>query len=250
VPIFRRGDVELAFLDEGVGDPIVLVHGFASNADVNWVYPGWVATLTKAGCRVIALDLRGHGSSTKFYDPAAYHSATMAEDVLGLVDHLALPQTDVMGYSMGARVVAFMALAQPERVRSLILGGLGIHLVDGVGLPSSIADALEAPSLSDVQDPTGRVFRAFADQTRSDRAALAACVRGSRQTLTAEDVGRLQPPTLIAVGTKDTVAGSAQALAELIPKARVLDIVGRDHMLAVGDKVFKQGVLDFLAQRP
>ena len=72
---FQHEGVEIAFLDEGEGDPIVLVHGFASTAEVNWVYPGWVATLTNAGRRVIALDNRGHGVSSKLYDPAAYHSA-------------------------------------------------------------------------------------------------------------------------------------------------------------------------------
>jgi pimeloyl-ACP methyl ester carboxylesterase len=154
-----------------------------------------------------------------------------------------------MGYSMGARVAAFLALAQPMRARSLILGGLGSHLVDGVGLPASIALALEAPTLADVPDATGRTFRAFADQTRSDRAALAACIRGSRQTLAPVEVGAMRAPTLIAVGTKDAVAGSAQELAALMPHAQVLDIPDRDHMLAVGDKVFKQGVLDFLARR-
>ena len=87
---FRHGKVEIAFLDEGEGEPIVLVHGFASNKEVNWVYPGWVSTLTRAGRRVIALDDRGHGASTKLYDPAAYHSGLMAEDVRALIDHLDL----------------------------------------------------------------------------------------------------------------------------------------------------------------
>jgi pimeloyl-ACP methyl ester carboxylesterase len=249
VPRFRHGEVELAFLDEGQGEPVVLVHGFASNAAVNWAYPGWVVTLTRAGRRSIALDLRGHGASTKLYAPAAYHSAIMAQDVHALIEHLRLPQVDVVGYSMGARIGAFLALAHPERLRSLILGGLGGHLVAGVGLPTSIADALEAPSLADVKDPTGRMFRAFAEQTGSDLAALAACIRGSRQTLTPEEVAKIRVPTLIAVGTKDAFAGSAQGLAALMPQAEALDIPGRDHMLAVGDKVFKQGVLDFLARR-
>ena len=115
MPMFRRGDVEIAFLDQGAGDPILLVHGFASNAAVNWVYPGWVATLNGAGLRVIALDNRGHGSSTKCYDPIAYHSATMAEDAHALLDHLDVPRADVMGYSMGARISAFLAVANPER---------------------------------------------------------------------------------------------------------------------------------------
>ena len=87
---FRHDGVEIAFLDEGEGEPIVLVHGFASTAAVNWVHPGWFATLTRAGRRVIALDNRGHGASSKFYDPAQYHTARMAEDVRALLDHLDL----------------------------------------------------------------------------------------------------------------------------------------------------------------
>jgi pimeloyl-ACP methyl ester carboxylesterase len=245
---FQHDGVDIAFLDEGEGEPIVLVHGFASNAQVNWVYPGWVATLTKAGRRVIALDNRGHGASAKLYDPAAYHSARMADDVRALLDHLGLGRADVMGYSMGARITAFFALANPTRLRRAILGGLGSHLVEGVGLPESIADALEAPTLADVSDPTGRVFRAFAEQTRSDLAALAACIRGSRQTLTREQVAAIDAPVLVAVGAKDTVAGSAHALAALLPAGRALDIPGRDHMLAVGDKVFKEAALAFLGE--
>ena len=151
---------------------------------------------------------------------------------------------------MGARIAAYLALAHPERVRRLILGGLGLRLVEGVGLPQSIAEALEAPSLRDVSDPQGYAFRAFAQQTKSDLRALAACIRGSRQTLAQDEVARIGTPTLIAVGTKDDVAGSAQALAALMPNARALDIPGRDHMLAVGDKVFKAGVVDFLQEQP
>lgn len=247
---FRHDGIAIAYLDEGEGEPIVLVHGFASTKEVNWLNPGWVSTLTKAGRRVIALDNRGHGASDKPDAPAAYHSALMAEDVRALLDHLEIPRADVMGYSMGARISAFLARAHPARVRSVVLGGLGSRLVDGVGLPESIADALEAPSLADVRDPQGRTFRAFAEQTKSDLKALAACIRGSRQTLSRDDCAGLAMPVLVAVGTKDDVAGSAQALAALLPHGQALDIPGRDHMLAVGDRVFKQGVLDLLAHRP
>jgi pimeloyl-ACP methyl ester carboxylesterase len=246
---FEHDGVEIAFLDVGDGEPIVLVHGFASTAEVNWLHPGWVATLTKAGRRVIALDNRGHGASAKLYDPAAYHSAIMAEDVRALFDHLDVPLADVMGYSMGARIIAFLALAHPGRLRKAVFGGLGSHLVDGTGLPESIAEALEAPSFADVHDLEGRRFRAFAEQTKSDLRALAACIRGSRQTLSHAEAAAIRVPVLIAVGSNDPVAGSAEELATLLPFGRALDIPRRDHMQAVGDKVFKDAVLAFLAER-
>jgi pimeloyl-ACP methyl ester carboxylesterase len=250
MPQFSNGPVEIAYLDEGDGEPILLIHGFASSKEVNWVNPGWVSTLTRAGRRAIALDNRGHGRSSKLYDPADYHTEKMADDARALLDHLGIGRADVMGYSMGARITAFLTQRHPERVRSAVLGGLGIHLVDGVGLPESIAEALEAPSLADVNDPQGRTFRAFADQTQSDRRALAACIRGSRQEMARADAARLAVPVLIAIGSKDTVAGSPDELAAIIPGAQAVSIPNRDHMLAVGDKVYKEAVLKFLGERP
>ncbi|MFZ2065650.1 MAG: alpha/beta hydrolase [Xanthobacteraceae bacterium] len=249
MPQFSHDGVEIAFFDQGEGEPIVLVHGFASTKEVNWNMPGWVSTLTGAGRRVVALDNRGHGASAKLYDPAAYRSAIMAEDVRALIDHLGLPRADVMGYSMGARISAFLALAHPEQVRSVVLGGLGMGLINGVGDPERIARGLEAPSLADVADPGARQFRSFAEQTRSDLRALAACMRGSRQTLSREEVGRIAVPLLVAVGSNDTIAGAPEELAALVPNAQALVIPNRDHMLAVGDKTYKAGVLEFLNKR-
>jgi pimeloyl-ACP methyl ester carboxylesterase len=250
MPNFTHDGVEIAYLDEGEGEPIVLIHGFASNKEVNWVGPGWVTTLTRAGRRVIALDNRGHGQSTKLYDPAAYHSSIMASDALALIEHLGLPRADVMGYSMGARNTAFLALAHPERTRSAVLGGLGSRLVEGVGLPDTIADALEAPAGTVISDPVAYLFRAFGEQTKSDLRALAACLRGSRQMLSRAEVGQIAVPLLVAVGSTDPIAGSPEELAALIPGAKALVIPGRDHMLAVGDRTYKAGVLDFLSKRP
>jgi pimeloyl-ACP methyl ester carboxylesterase len=249
MPSFHNGDVEIAYLDEGEGDPIVLVHGFASTKNVNWVYPTWVSELRKNGRRVVALDNRGHGESAKLYDPSQYSIPLMAGDVIALMDHLSIPRADVMGYSLGGRMTAWLGLTRPERLRSAILGGIGIAMVEGGGPGENVAEALEAPSLDGVSDPVGRTFRAFADQTRSDRHALAACLRGSRGLMTREEVRGISVPVLIAVGTADEVAGSAQALGELIPHAEVLDIPNRDHMRAVGDKVYKTGVANFLARR-
>jgi pimeloyl-ACP methyl ester carboxylesterase len=249
MPSFNNGAVEIAYLDEGEGDPIFLVHGFASSKNVNWVYPGWVSELRKDGRRVIALDNRGHGESAKLYDPAQYDIATMASDVIALMDHLAIPRADIMGYSLGSRMAAVLAHDEPQRLRSAVLGGIGIGLIEGGGPGENVAVALEAPSLEDATDPVGRTFRAFADQTRSDRRALAACLRGSRRLMTQQEAADIDVPVLIAVGSNDEIAGSAEALGRIIPQSQVLAIPNRDHMRAVGDKIYKTGVIDFLSQR-
>ena len=250
MPSFRHGDVELAYLDQGAGDPIVLVHGFASNKETNWVQPGWVSTLTRDNRRVIALDNRGHGQSTKLYDPADYHTDLMAADVAALIRHLGFKRADVMGYSLGARISAVLAARHPEAVRSVILGGVGIKLVEVAGLHSDVASALERPSIEDVTDPQGRAFRLFAEQTKSDLKALAACLRGSRQALERSDLAAVQAPVLVAAGTKDDIAGSPHGLAALFANGQALDIPNRDHMVAVGDRVYKAAVLAFLKERP
>jgi pimeloyl-ACP methyl ester carboxylesterase len=249
MPSFHNGDVEIAYLDEGEGDPIVLVHGFASSKTVNWVYPTWVSELRKHGYRVIALDNRGHGDSEKLYDPESYHIGIMAGDITALMDHLKIERADIMGYSLGGRMTAWLAHRVPQRLRSAILGGIAMGLIEGGGPGENVAKALEADALEDVTDPIGRTFRAFADQTRSDRRALAACLRGSRRLMTREEAADITVPVLIAVGTEDEIAGSASELGKIIPGSKVLDIPNRDHMRAVGDKVYKTGVLEFLSQR-
>jgi len=247
---FDSDGVRIAYLDEGEGEPILLIHGFASNIAANWIDPQWVRTLRQAGRRVIALDNRGHGESDKLYEPERYGAPEMAEDARRLLDHLGIERTDVLGYSMGARIAAFLVFAHPERVRSVIFGGLGIHMVRGMVGSGPLAKALEAPRLEDVTNDTARSFRIFAEQTKSDLKALAACMRGPREKVPREKLGEITVPVLVAVGSEDVIGGSGAALAELIPSAQFLEITGRDHMKAVGDSKFKQGVLDFLTSRP
>jgi pimeloyl-ACP methyl ester carboxylesterase len=252
---FSSEGVDIAFIDvapqgRDLNEPILLIHGFASNHRINWINPRWVETLTAAGRRVVAFDNRGHGQSEKLHAPADYHADLMTKDAANLLAHLGVERADVMGYSMGARIASFLALAEPSRVRSLVLGGLGDRLVRDGGLPETIAEALEAPSLDSLVDPTQRLFRGFAEQTKSDRVALAACVRGSRRNLTRAEAARITQPTLVAVGERDTLAGDPAKLVALFPRAELLVIPGRDHNLAVGDKAFKAGALDFLARRP
>src|SRR5262249_42268509 len=150
---FNNGAVEIAYLDEGEGEPIVLVHGFASTKNVNWVYPTWVSELRKSGRRVIALDNRGHGESAKLYDPAQYSIPDMAGDVVALMDHLDIARADVMGYSLGGRMTAWLALNRPHRLRSAILGGIGLAMIEGGGPGENVARALGAALIEGGTDP-------------------------------------------------------------------------------------------------
>lgn len=239
--------VRISYLDAGPRDgyPVLLIHGFASNAHVNWVFTGWVRTLSQAGYRVVALDNRGHGNSSKPHGPKNYTPELMASDSQALLDHLAIGQAHVMGYSMGARLSAFLAFATPEQVGTLVFGGLGSGMTEGVGEWSPVAEALLAPSIDDVSNEQGRAFRAFADQTKSDRRALAACIESSRKLVTPAQLAMLSMPALVAVGTRDDIAGSAESLAEKLPDGRVFRILNRDHMLAVGDRTYKAAVVEF-----
>ncbi|WP_208434221.1 alpha/beta fold hydrolase [Bartonella taylorii] len=250
IRFFEYDALRFAYREEGQGTPILLIHGFGSSARVNWYSTGWFRTLTEAGYRVIALDNRGHGDSVKSYDPSFYTPQAMASDAVRLLQHLELSKVHVMGYSMGARISAFMALLYPTHVHSVIFGGLGIGMVTGAGDWKPVAEALLAEDISTITNPRGLMFRKFADQTKSDRRALAACIITSKQELTASEVYKIKQPALVAVGSLDEIGGEAEPLAALLPYGEALLIPNRDHMFAVGDKVYKKGVIDFLSRYP
>jgi pimeloyl-ACP methyl ester carboxylesterase len=252
---FLSNGVGIAYLDfEPLAadrhEPIVLIHGFASTHAVNWLFTQWVKTLTEDGRRVVLFDNRGHGRSQKLYDPSAYSFDVMAGDVARLLDHLSIERADIMGYSMGGRIATYFALANPARTRSLLLGGVGVSLIEPEALPSGMAEAMEIERIEDIDDPSLKIFRGFAESTRSDLKALAACARGGRKGLDPAVLSRITAPTLVCVGTRDDVAGDPHPLAPLFQNVRIVDIPGRDHNRAVGDRAYKQAVLDFLAQRP
>jgi pimeloyl-ACP methyl ester carboxylesterase len=249
MPTFRHDNLDFYFIDEGAGDPIVLVHGFASSIEFNWIHPGWISTLRKAGRRVIALDNRGHGQSSKPHDPKAYGLPIMGGDVLALLDHVEVERADYLGYSMGGRIGTLLALTHPVRIRSAILGGIGASLITGPGSGGPIVEALEVPSAADVADPVARSFRQFAQQTKSDLRALAACMRGLDYRFRPEELAECRVPVLVARGGEDNIAGPGREIAEMIRGAEYLEIPRRNHMTAVGDKEFKAAAFDFLKRR-
>lgn len=242
---FQSDGIDIAYDVQGQGPPVVLIHGFASNARVNWESTGWIRTLVAAGHQVITFDNRGHGESAKLYDPAGYSATEMAEDARRLLDHLGLEAADVMGYSMGARLTALLAIRHPGRVRRAVLAGLAANMIRGLGGSETIARGLEAESLADVHDPTARAFRMFAEQTRSDLRALAACMRSARQIVTPDELARIRAPVLVVAGGADDTAGPVEPLVAAIPGARGLTLPGRDHMKAVGDRNYKEAVVEF-----
>lgn len=250
MPSFMSDDVKIAYEVYGEGDPILLIHGFASNAKVNWGSTGWVDLLTKAGRQVITIDNRGHGKSQKLYDPVNYEARTMATDSANLITHLGHQKVDVMGYSMGARLTALLGIYHGAQTRSLVIAGLAANMISGVGGSEEVVAALKAPSLAKAKGAQGKAFRSFAEQTGSDLEALAACMSSHRVLVSEEELRTIKAPTLVVAGSDDEIAGKVSTLVDAIPGAEGVVLEDKDHMKAVGDRGYKLSVLDFLDRRP
>ena len=226
------------------GPPIVLVHGFASDYQLNWVGTRWQETLTKAGHRVIGLDCRGHGSSDKPHDPDAYALEMMAADVRRLLDHLEITTVNYLGYSMGAKIGVQSMLDFPKRLERLVLGGVGWG--GAFRAASEIATALRG---GPIDGPAARTFYEFAKARPSnDLEALAACILGPQPEPDPAALAKITNPVLVAVGDQDDVVADVDRLIENIPTAKLVTIAGRNHMSAVPAGEFKKAALEFLEE--
>ncbi len=246
MPSFLSDGIEIAYDISGDGRPVLLIHGFASSGAINWLNTGWVAALNAAGYRTVAMDNRGHGRSRKLYDSRLYLAHQMADDAANLLTHLGLERAPVIGFSMGARIAAFLMLRHPLRVPCAVWGGMGANLMSGMDDSEEIAAALTADTLAEVTGEVGRRFRIFADHSKADRAALAACVVASREPMPAADVRRIAAPVLVAVGEHDEMAGGLEPLVALLPAGEGFVIPKRNHMLSTGDPKFKAAAIRFL----
>lgn len=247
---FQSGDLRLAYEDiipEGPQDGVmVLVHGFATSAQENWRRLGWLTALERKGRRAVALDLRGHGQSDKPHDPAAYGRAMMAGDIAALMDHLGIERCDVMGYSLGAYLGMGFALAHPERVNHLILGGIGQRKEDRLSRIMTLAEAMRVTDPETIADPILKGFRRFAEAEGADKEALAACSQGADLPPAMVGAARLAMPTLVVAGALDEIAGDPRALADAIPDAKCVVIPGCDHFTTIPHALYKAAVFDFL----
>jgi pimeloyl-ACP methyl ester carboxylesterase len=241
--------LRIAYETSGEGDPVLLIHGFASSRVQNWRATAWYKALDDAGFRVIAFDCRGHGESDKPRDPLYYSYDKMAGDAL-LVLHAAGFQTAyIVGYSMGGHLGIEILMNHPQAIRKLAVAGVGESYLRGqFDRRFAIADAILEPDISRIGDPIAKGFRAFAGQPGKDREALAACMRGERRAYTAEELARAARPVLVICGEQDETSGVPGPLAAAFRDERAVIVPGRDHMSAVGDKVTKEAVVSFLRE--
>ena len=246
-----RDGVEVAVHRWGApGDrpPVVLQHGFAADSIRNWAASGIVGALLADGREVVAVDARGHGASDKPHDPERYGERTMATDLSEVADALDLDRFDVAGYSMGG-IVSLVLAGTDQRVRRLVVGGIGAGVVERGGLDTravrstALAAALETDDPASITDPTAAAFRTFADTTGADRLALAAHVRAIRADPL--PLGEIAAPTLVVAGDADPLAVRPQVLADAIAGARLVVVPG-DHLGAVRSPEFTAALVGFL----
>ncbi len=245
MPFFDSAGIRINYEDVGSGEPVILVHGFASTAEHNWGGTGWISALS-AKYRVIAPDVRGHGLSDKPQMPEAYGYAGMGADVTRLMDHLGLERALLMGYSMGSSIAIELMLSHPERFRTIVLGGIAYD--DGLEDKAdrdAIAEAYRADDPATIKSTVAKAYRRFAESMPNDLKALAALIDAERSLFEADKLAAVRMPVLIVVGTDDEAIGDPKPLATMIPSARLVMLEGRDHMTAPADQRFKDVVLEF-----
>ena len=239
-----RDGVRLAYREIGEGRPLVLIHGYFSNAFVNWIRYGHAEKLAAAGFRVIMPDLRAHGDSDKPHDPAAYPKDVLTDDGFALIEHLGLTDYDLAGYSLGGRTAVRM-LARGARPRRAVLSGMGMDgFLHTEGRGSYFHNVLT--NLGTFPRGTSEwMTEAFLKTTGGDPEALLLILNTFADT-SAEELAAISTPILVVTGEDDDDNGSAEALADAIPGARFQSIPG-NHMSAVTKPDLGQAILDFLS---
>jgi pimeloyl-ACP methyl ester carboxylesterase len=256
---FDSGGVKIRYTDQGEGEPVLLIHGFTANVELQWGAPGVLKGLAKDH-RVIAYDNRGHGKSGKPHDPKKY-GAEMVEDAVRLLDHLKIKKAHVVGYSMGAMIAAKLLATHPDRLLSVTLGGAGPVREDHKEMAQFVerlAESLEkgkgfGPLIEGLQ-PKGsakmtpeqlkqisQLLTAF-----NDTKALAAAARGFKElAVTDAQLKANRVPTLALIGEDDPLKKGVDDVKGQFANLRVVVIPG-DHITAFSQPEFLRGIRDFL----
>jgi pimeloyl-ACP methyl ester carboxylesterase len=256
---FDSNGVKIHCTDEGKGEPVLLIHGFSVNAQMNWDSPGIIHALAQ-DYRVIALDNRGHGKSDKPHDPKQY-GQQMVEDAVRLLDHRKIQKAHVVGYSMGGMITAKLLATHPDRLLSATLGGhggmregadstlldqLAKDLDEGKGI-GRLMTALTPPGRAKMsEEQLGKFNKIWS--LGNDQKALAAVVRSFKElAVPDEKLKSCTVPTLALIGSMDPLKKGVDDLPERLPGVKVVVIEGADHMTAVQYPLFISALKEFLA---
>ncbi|TMV61356.1 alpha/beta hydrolase [Thioclava sp. BHET1] len=236
----------MAYYELGEGWPVVLLHGFCSTAQDNWIRPGHAAQIVAQGYRLILPDLRAHGQSACPHDPAAYTRDVLADDGFALIEALGLRQYDLGGYSLGARTTARM-LARGARPRKVILGGQSFESLTGTpGMGDYFRRVLSMPGRFAEGTPEFRTDR-YLTRIGADRTALLLSQAG-REQIPPEVLTGLDQPVLAVLGAEDPRDGAT--LAARIPDCRHVTLPG-SHMSVIGKpEALGAAIAEFLGQAP
>ncbi len=235
--------VRLAWHEVGEGRPVVLIHGYISSADMNWIRFGHAAKAAKAGFRVIMPDLRAHGTSARPHEAAAYPPDILADDGLALIGHLGLSDYDLGGYSLGARTAVRM-VARGARPGRLAISGMGLQGLLETGRRSGHFRHVLRGLGSHERGSPEWLAEAFLKTTGGDPEALLPLLDSFVDTTEAE-LRAIDMPCLVLSGAEDDDNGSAEALARLLPNARFVEVPG-NHMSAVTKAELGKAFADFL----
>ena len=234
----------LAWRETGEGRPVVLLHGFFSDAFTNWIRYGHAAAIAARGFRVIMPDLRAHGSSAKPHDAASYPPDVLAQDGFALIEHLGLTDYDLGGYSLGARTTVRM-LIKGVAPRRVVIAGMGLEgLVGATGRADHFRHILTNLGQHERGSPEW-LAEAFLKTTRGDPVALLHIIDTFVDTSEAQ-VAAIEQPVLVLAGIQDNDNGSAEALAAALPHATRRTVPG-GHMSSVVQPELGQEMADFLA---
>ncbi len=235
--------IKLAVHELGAGRPLVLLHGYFSNAATNWIKYGLAAVLAAGGYRVIMPDLRAHGFSEKPHDPAAYPPDVLADDASALIDHLGLTDYDLGGYSLGGRTVARM-LARGTKPGRAIISGMGLEGLTNTGARGAHFRNVLTRIGQHERGSAEWMAEQFLKSSGGDPVALNLILDSFVDTPVDVLTG-LNLPIAVVCGTEDQDNGSAKALADLLPRGVLMTIPG-NHMSAVTKPEFGAAFLTFL----